>query len=128
MVKTKTVNQRQYLELFSWKTTSNKYHLLVWLPISRLLSGLHLYGMWSSMTIALMLYSPYIHTLDSNSVCDNATALSLSQGSLACLSSRHTHSQHCSTTFIQKKSYRISTMCFSWLEPIAEWMNLYLLS
>ena len=36
-------------ELFSWKTTSHKDHLEVFLPISRLLSGL--YGMWSSMKI-----------------------------------------------------------------------------
>ena len=43
----------QYVELFSWKTTSHKDHLEleVCLPNSRLLSGL--IGMWSCMKITL---------------------------------------------------------------------------
>ena len=40
------------IELFSWKTTSNKDHLEVCLPNSRLLSGL--IGMWSSMKITIV--------------------------------------------------------------------------
>ena len=42
------------VELFSWKTTSHKYHLEVCLPNSRLLSGL--IGMWSSMKITLHIF------------------------------------------------------------------------
>ena len=45
------------VELFSWKTTSHKYHLEVCLPNSRLLSGLT--GMWSSMKIALHITQIY---------------------------------------------------------------------
>ena len=40
--------------LFSWKTTSHKDHLEVFLPNSRLLSGL--IGMWSPMKITLLVF------------------------------------------------------------------------
>ena len=42
------------VELFSWKTTSNKDHIEVCLPNGRLLSGP--IGMWSSMKITLINY------------------------------------------------------------------------
>ena len=53
--KTNCISRQIYqalLELFSWKTTSHKDHLEVYLPISRVLYGLS--GMWSSMKITLI--------------------------------------------------------------------------
>ena len=53
---TKYVQLLVQLELFSWKTTSHKDHLEVFLPNSRLLSSLICIGMWSSMKITQCLF------------------------------------------------------------------------
>ena len=50
-MKGKNKSHGKMVELFSWKTTYNKDHLEVCLPIRRLSSDL--YGMWSSMKITL---------------------------------------------------------------------------
>ena len=50
------------MELFSWKTTSHKDHLEVYLPNSRLLSGL--IRMWSSVKITLNMGMTFHFLLD----------------------------------------------------------------